>query len=203
ISLRACSLSALFSSRRFCRSPVSNPSTGWPRFTSLPSGAIIDILKSETSLICGGPKLPESTAESVPVTSMPVMRSPRETRTQSPCRSAARLLRVHPAPARTATMAMPTARNDLRMSQRLPILQPALHHALLRIARAEDDVDALASGEADARLRAGEVDGRTRCQQRILLLHGVDDHARREARPHAHGIETVERHDDAERAPQR
>ena len=84
ISLRACSLSAFFSSRRFCNSVVSKPSTGCPFFTSFPSGAIIDTLYSHRSLTCGGPNPPESTAASVPVMSMPVTRSPRVTRTQSP-----------------------------------------------------------------------------------------------------------------------
>jgi len=49
------------------------------------------------SLTCGGPKLPESTAARVPVMSMPLTRSPRVTRTHSPWRSAASLLRVQPA----------------------------------------------------------------------------------------------------------
>ena len=73
----------MFSSSVFSSSEVSKPSTGCPAATSVPSGAMKAILKSQTSGSCGGPSATLWTALRVPATSTPTTRSCRWTRAHS------------------------------------------------------------------------------------------------------------------------
>jgi hypothetical protein len=77
------SLSARFSRSLRSSSLVSKARTGVPDATSVPSGAIIAILKSYTSGTSGGPAGVLFTAWSTPLTSTVSTRSPRSASAQT------------------------------------------------------------------------------------------------------------------------
>src|SRR3989454_2656036 len=150
--LLASASSACFSASCRCKTSVSNPSTGWPFLTAVPSGIRKAILNS-TSVTGGVPISVERTAASSPSSSTLKTRSSRLTGTGLETSGPEGRRAAKPSPARTATPSAAAARRGGRYRRRpsededtVALRQPRLDHALHR--RAGGDAHRARSREA-------------------------------------------------------
>src|SRR5712691_7292838 len=213
--LVASASSACFSASCRCKTSVSNPSTGWPFLTAVPSGIRKAILNS-TSVTGGVPISVERTAASSPSSSTLKTRSSRLTGTGLDTSGPEGRRAAKPKPARTATPNAAAARRGGRYRRRpsvdedtVALRQPRLDHALHR--RAGGDAHRARSREAllhDHGLLLVEADRLARHHEGLGpgLAHHFDAHRKprahqgvglgeghphREAGPGAHGPESA------------